>query len=348
MLQRLGNDRSTLAGPIRVLLERSVRSPVFGLARWPMLRIPGGGVGADSIERHLTDCFGTEVRVGVVLGPRRANQKPVLQAFGLDGTLLGYAKVGHNALTSALVRREAESLTSLGGRHPRSFQMPRLLHHGHWAGLDVLVMSPLSSDSRSTIPPATQMAAMREVASLAGVRRAPLAETTFWSRLRDSTRRLADSPDGDRLQVVFDAMEESDGAVQVELGGWHGDWGRWNMGMGDGVLRLWDWERYDPDVPIGFDGLHFVAQSVRPGAREERQQEEHFLRSVPQTLSALGVEPGQHELTLRLYLFEMGVRYIDALTYGATPALRRRNSWVLTLLERLSEQSLSLVSEEGP
>jgi hypothetical protein len=124
----------------------------------------------------------------------------------------------------------------------------------------------------------------------------------------------------------------------VSLGGWHGDWGRWNMAMGDGHLQLWDWERFDPEVPVGFDGLHFAAQRVRPGQRDEHRQEETFLRSVPETLAELGVHSGQHDLTLRLYLLEIAVRYVDALTHGATPALRRRTSWVLSLLERLLEQ----------
>ena len=132
----------------------------------------------------------------------------------------------------------------------------------------------------------------------------------------------------------------------VHLGGWHGDWGRWNMGMGDGILQLWDWERYDPEVPIGFDALHFAAQSVRPGEREARRQEAAFLGSAPSALAELGVAPGQHDLVLRLYLLEIAVRYVDALTHGATPALQRRTAWVLSLLEQLAEHP-HLISPEG-
>jgi hypothetical protein len=39
------------------------------------------------------------------------------------------------------------------------------------------------------------------------------------------------------------------------------------------------------------------------------------------------------------------VRYVDALTHGATPALRRRTAWVLSLLERLSEHPHPASSE---
>ena len=118
--------------------------------------------------------------------------------------------------------------------------------------------------------------------------------------------------------------------------------------MGEGILQLWDWERYDPEVPVGFDGLHFAAQNVRPGERAARRQEEAFLRSVPNVLTELGVPPGLHDLTLRLYLLEIAARYVDALTHGATAALRRRTTWVLSLLERLSEHPNPASSEGRP
>lgn len=336
MLRRIGNDRSALATPMRTVLERSVGSRAFALARWPMLRVPGTDPHADSIENHLADCLGNEVRVGVVLGPRRVNQKPVLQVFGLDGALKGYAKIGHNPMTAALVRREAESLSSIAGHDLSSFRVPRLLHHGQWNGLDVLVISPLSTDPRQQVPPRTRLAAMREVASLAGPTSAPLADSAFWSRLRETVRQLPGATDSLRLPVALDTIERSFGAVHVSFGGWHGDWGPWNMGMDGDVLQVWDWERYDAEVPMGFDALHFIAQAVRPGEREAWRREESFLRSVPEALAGLGVDVDHNDLTLRLYLLEVAARYAHALTHGATPALRRRTSWVLSLLERLS------------
>ncbi|HRD63908.1 MAG TPA: hypothetical protein PL137_23615, partial [Nocardioides sp.] len=87
----------------------------------------------------------------------------------------------------------------------------------------------------------------------------------------------------------------------------------------------------------GQAALQYAAQAVRPGQREEASQQETFLRSVPATLSALGVSPEDHQLTLRLYLLEIATRYVDALTHGATPALTRRTEWVLGLLEHHGE-----------
>jgi hypothetical protein len=312
-----------------------------------VLRVPATDQRADSIERHLARCLDMEVRVGVVLGTRRVNQKPVLPIFDLDGGLRGYAKVGHNELTAALVRREARALTRVGRHHARSFQAPRLLHHGQWAGLEVLVMSPLATDPRLEVTRSARAAAMDEVARLAGTATLPLAESEFWDRVLRSTALLHE-PHGERLRGLVRLVQDAHGADPVCFGGWHGDWGHWNMSMGDRGLQLWDWERYDPAVPIGFDGLHFAAQSVRPGERDGQRQEETFLRSVPTTLAELGVPAATHDLTLRLYLLEIALRYLDALTHGATPALQRRTAWVLSLLERLSEHPHPTPSGERP
>ena len=148
------------------------------------------------------------------------------------------------------------------------------------------MISPLSTDPRQQVPPPTRLAAMREVAALAGTTGA-----RPWPRARSGpgcarpsgcsrVRRTAS-----RSRPRSTTIERSYGADTVSLGGWHGDWGRWNMGMDGGVLQLWDWERYDTEVPIGFDALHFIAQGVRPGEREARRQEESFLRSVPEALA---------------------------------------------------------------
>ncbi|WP_182523402.1 hypothetical protein [Nocardioides dongkuii] len=337
MVQRLGGPASRLMRPARHLLERSVRSRALGLVPWPVLRVPAAPGGAESVEDHLADALGHDVRIGVLLGTRRVNQKPVLQVFDRAGVLRAYAKIGHNELTTDLVRREAASLTTVGHR-PRTFRVPRLLHHGRWSGLEVLVVSPLATDRDARVPPPARSAAARELALLSGTRDAALADSSWWCRTRRNASLLRDEPYGARLAAVVRAVEAASGPTTLRFGGWHGDWGAWNMGMGGGTLHVWDWERYDADVPLGFDGLHFAAQAVRPGDRQARTQERVFLDSLPVSLRPFRVPVSLHGLTLRLYLLEVGVRYVEALTHGATPALERRTSWVLSLLERLLDE----------
>jgi hypothetical protein len=341
MLRRLGNGRNRLAGPVRRVLEHAVRSPAFAWSRWPVLRVPGPGEGADSVETHLSEVLGTDVRVGVMLGPRRVNQKPVLQVFDLAGRLRGYAKVGHNELTAGLVRHEAAALREIQRHSPRSFRAPLLLHHGQWAGLELVVMSPLAV-ARHRVGRRARLAATREVLGLTGHPNGgndgPLAPGAVWQRLRADVDRLGSESDGARLASAAHGIEERHGADPVTLAAWHGDWGEWNMGMRSGVVQIWDWERFDPAVPAGFDGLHFAAQFVHPGQRDARHREEWLLRSVPEVLAGLGVPAERHTLTLSLYLLEIATRYVDGLVHGHAPDLRRRTTWVLSLLERLLAQ----------
>ena len=337
MIRRLGGD-TALAAPARRVLERCVRSRAFPLLRWPVLRVQGTDPDADSMERHLGEHLGTDVRVGILLGTRRVNQKPVLQIFDLGGTVLGYAKVGHNQLTAALVRREADALAAVAAHSPTAFAIPEVLHHGQWAGLEVLVTSPLRTTS-APVTHSTRLAATRELTRLAGTSETTVAASPHTARLRKHATELARSSQVDRFARALEALVNTDGDKTIQLGGWHGDWGQWNMGMDGAVLQVWDWERYDQEVPFGFDALHFAAQFVRPGEKLAQSQESDFLNSVPPLLNEQGVDRSRHGLTLRLYLCEIAARYLAALEHGATPALRRRTDWVLMLLERELRQS---------
>lgn len=335
MLRRLGTGRAPLSGAARGLLERSVRSRAFALTRWPVLRVAATAPGADSIETYLADRLGEPVRAGVLLGTRRANQKPVLQLFGGGGRLLGYAKVGHTATTAELVRREASSLRTVAALGPRGFRVPEVLAHGRWAGLEVLAVSALPTVPGREVGRRLLAEAMREVATLGGTTGSTLAASSFWSRLRHGADDLPDSHDAHALRACLELLEARHGGDLVELGGWHGDWGRWNMGLDHrGVLQVWDWERYDAQVPVGFDALHHAVQLVRPGRRDGERHEDDLLASVPGVLHEVGVAAHRHDLTLDLYLAEVGLRYVGAARLGATTPLLRRTRWVLDLLAR--------------
>ncbi len=64
--------------------------------------------------------------------------------------------------------------------------------------------------------------------------------------------------------------------------GRHGTWA-----TGDGVVELWDWERYSADVPIGFDAIHFQAQMVRHGREDTSAREAMLFDGVPDLLERM-------------------------------------------------------------
>ena len=182
-------------------------------------------------------------------------------------------------------------------------------------------MSALTTDPRGRVTPAARVAAMREVAHLHGRHRAHPGATATSGRGCDATPRgWSTSRGGPRLVAAAEALERTHGADPVDssaAGTVTGATGTW--ASGDGVLKVWDWERFDPEVPLGFDALHYAAQRVRPGEREAQSPGgRRSCASVPETLAELGVPSDRHDLTLRLYLLEIAVRYVDALTHGAT------------------------------
>ncbi|GAA1478322.1 hypothetical protein GCM10009623_27680 [Nocardioides aestuarii] len=348
MVGHLGGPRHGAIRPLRAVLARSVRSGALAAAGWPLLTVRGEDAGADSIERHLSSALGTRVRVGVMLGTRRVTQKPVLPVFAVEGGLLGYAKVGHNDLTAPLVRREAAALAALAQRPPAGFRLPTLLHHGRWSGLEVLVQSPLTSRPGESVPAAARIAATRELAGLGGTERCDLGDSAFTRRLVREVEVLPSSPERTRLARALDSVLTGHGADALTFGGWHGDWGPWNMGMADGTLLVWDWERYDPRVPLGFDALHHCAQRLRPGKPGAMERRHEFRLAVPEALSAVEVPAAEHDLTSALYLAEIGARYVEALSHGETPDLHRRTAWVLSLLEELAGLPTPPSSEGRP
>ena len=126
-------------------------------------------------------------------------------------------------------------------------------------------MSPLSTNPRQPVTPATRGSPRCARWSPSGHHSAPwptAASGRGCAATRAAARRAPTAPPRSR----GDAIEALRGRPRVTFGGWHGDWGRWNMGMGDGVLQLWDWERYDPEVPVGFDGLHSPRRASGPAS----------------------------------------------------------------------------------
>jgi len=132
--------------------------------------------GADSIEEHLRRVLDRDLTVSVHIGPARANRKPVLQLLAPDGTTVGFAKLGTNALTRRLVRAETVALTALRYARLSTVVVPRVLHSGQWQGHQVLVQEALPA-WRPRRPAGVRLpAAMREVAGALGVYRANLTD----------------------------------------------------------------------------------------------------------------------------------------------------------------------------
>ena len=94
----------------------------------------------------------------------------------------------------------------------------------------------------------------------------------------------------------------------VSFGAWHGDWAPWNMAAHDGRVMLWDWERFETDVPVGFDALHFELQKlIRVDGLAPRAAVTSWLRAGASSCAVRRASDSA-DLVVALYLLHVGAR----------------------------------------
>ncbi|TQN37557.1 hypothetical protein FHU33_4212 [Blastococcus colisei] len=294
----------------------------------------------DTIETHLAEALGRPVRVSLHVGPARANRKPVLQLLSDAGEVLGFAKVGINDLTRRLVVDEARSLTELAAADFTRIEVPRVLHHGTWRGLEVLAQSPLPIwQKRVPLSPAGLGAAMLEVAQVCGTGEEPLTTSRFWTGLDGALDGLADDDTVTQLRAAFASLTAAAAGTVVPLGAWHGDWTPWNCASVRGRVLVWDWERFEHGVPLGFDALHFHLQRAVVGRRADaRLAVAGCLSDAPALLAPFGIGRDEAAVVALSYLVALATRYLQDGQAEAGARLGVLGRWLLPeLVGRVSQ-----------
>ena len=343
MLNRHGGGAKRVG---RSLLAAAVRTGVLNLLPVARLQVSAAEpAGTDaSVASLLAQVLGREVSTGLILGTPRVNRKPVLQVFADDGSTMAFLKVGTDDFTRELVQREAANLSDVHAAELNVVKPPRVLHAGRLGDLELLLLAPLSSSQagarQAAAPPPLE--AMAEVASARGVTSERLSDSVFWKTTEDATAAMTDPGQRARLAEVVDSVARSHGSTEVVMGAWHGDWAPWNMGLSGGYVEVWDWERFTSPVPWGFDAVHYLAQRVRLDSAEVADQEQAFLRQVPDTLPTMEPHGRQQDSTLVLlcYLMTMCLRFSARTptgdgTSGQQTSLHPRGQWALDLAERV-------------
>jgi hypothetical protein len=295
-------------------------------------RVSAGG--AESIVAYLARKLDTELVVSVHIGPSRANRKPVLQLLSPDGDTIGFAKLGVNGLTRRLVRAETTALVTLHHIRLSTVVTPRVLHAGRWRGNQVLVQEALPAWRRRYPDPARLTAAMREVAGCLGITYAPLASSLYVKQLHERLSTV-DSP---ALGSALTVLTGRRGHVVLGYGSWHGDWAPWNMAMLADRVLVWDWERFTPDVPVGFDAVHHALQTRLERGTKARRAVDETVSRAPELLAPFGVPAGAAGITALLYLIDLATRYLVDRQAEAGARLGVLGSWLLPVLIRRVEE----------
>ncbi|HYN97179.1 MAG TPA: hypothetical protein VES42_25350, partial [Pilimelia sp.] len=317
-------------------LQRRVVAAAFRAGVGPVLFRDRLIVRGGPLEGHLARVLGEPALLSVHLGPARANRKPVLQLLGPRGEALGYAKLGINALTRELVDAEAAALAQLATLPLGPVSVPQVLHHGRWQGHALLVQSPLPVRLPRAAPPAAAAAeqvAMLAVARYLGIRRQRYAGSGYAARLRAAVAGLGDRPEAPRLRAALDAVAAADPALA--FGCWHGDWNGGNSAaLGDGRVLVWDWERFDADVPAGYDALHLRLQTAVAGpGTDPADAARVLLTGAAATLAPFDQPAPAADLAAVLYLIELGARYLRDRQAEAGARLGNVAAWLLPAVE---------------
>lgn len=343
-------DRRSAKDTLRqVLLRRGVeavlRTPA--MARTFMPHVLQVGPSEDSLLDYLEGVVGTNLRVSLAIGARRANRKPVLSVHTAEGTEVGYAKVGLTALANSLIDHEAKTLLVLAQAPvPKHFTAPNVIHHGTWAGSQVLLMESLRPSSQRTSQ-GVPVTAMAELASRAGITWESLAGSSWLGAIRAEGRRLAAAGEPGLADVTA-RYEEAFSAVRVPLGMWHGDLGPWNMAWEGDIPLIWDWERAQQGVPVGIDAVHFTCHSTLrdignlDGARAVLVGEgSQVLSTVHAALGHDGSGNRLRNAVLCGYLLSLAARFSVDADRPDGDAVRAIARWHVTVLDdQLARRSL--------
>jgi len=289
--------------------------------------------GADNVEAPLRALLGRDdVRSTMPVGPPHANRKPVLQICDGSGDVRGFAKVGHNELTGALVAAVAQTLRDLGDRSFVHVQVPQVLGATSWNGYPVLVLSALPLDQprlRGDAARQRLLDVIDEVAQAHGMATADWGTTALRDLLVDGLDACGDV--ATELSVVLAGIDPA--ATELRIGSWHGDLNPGNIAVVDRQCPVWNWERFGTDVPVGFDPLHHdLHRGITVEGTALRDAAMDLLDQAPGLLARWGVDAGTSRTVARIYLVTLAQRYAIDRQSDAGGDLGRLQSWLVPAL----------------
>ena len=272
------------------------------------------------------------------------NAKPTVRLFTRSGAVVGYAKMGWSPPTRQLVQNEGAALAALGGGFP-GLTVPEPLSAGRWQGsdgpdLEYLVTTALPSGLRPWRGrPETDAELLLAIAEC-GTRTAGAVASSTYQRTVDERLEAAQGRQPEEVAALrrwSARLREREDVL--EFGRWHGDWISWNLAATPAGGAAWDWEYSAPEVPVGFDVMHWHFQHRLAAAGGTLDTASQALTEGLPSLGALGVPRQSWSLVGELYVLEMLVRAVGLAAGGAgwNPKLHPR--LVTFALERATASS---------
>ncbi|RQX31874.1 hypothetical protein DLJ57_20145, partial [Micromonospora chalcea] len=153
------------------------------------------------------------------------------------------------------------------------------------------------------------------------------------ARLTAAVDALGPRPEAGRLRAVLKSVADADPVVA--FGAWHGDWNGGNSAvLADGRVLVWDWERFEADVPAGYDALHLAVQgAMSHDGVEPVEAARALIAGAGATLAPFDQTGGGADLVAVLYLVELAARYLRDRQAEAGARLGHVDTWLLPAVE---------------
>jgi hypothetical protein len=129
-------------------------------------------------------------------------------------------------------------------------------------------------------------------------------------RTRACIDELPPGPAAANLARLADVLERRHGRTLLHFSAAHGDWAPWNMCVASGSLFVWDWERFEPDAPQGFDELHHLLHDRLVRRRWSAERAVAACRGdAPRVLRQRGDPVERSGALVAAYLLSLGLRH---------------------------------------
>lgn len=299
-----------------------------------------GTSGPKGIDAHLREVLGKRVHVSLYIGPARAVRKPVLQVLDDRGRTIAFAKLGVDEFTTGLVRAEATAVAHLASAVTTTLRVPDVLHDGTWNGHALLVQSALARGAAVSASSPLVARAAREIASVDGLTTSLLGTSSYWMRLTGQVRALEPGPITDRLTRAVEEIARAHADTSLEFGCSHGDFAPWNMTLAGDHVLVWDWEKFERDVPVGFDAVHCDIQGgVVLGGAAPADAFAAAVDGAAVLLAPIG-NASSARLVVWLYAVDIATRYlVDRELEAGQTRMTDLAAWLPDVLDRATAAS---------
>ncbi len=294
-----------------------------------------GPPGTSNLVSHIEEHLGVVLHVAIALGPPRANRKPVLQLMTGNGNPVAFVKVGINPLTSDRVLTEARALGQLKDLTTPGLSVPEIMDIPAWQNTNFLATEPLDTWTTGRGDPDVRGRALRGLAAATAPLSTQLRDTQWWQGLRRRLQALAAAPEASRLGTAREVIELRIGNMHIPQGSTHGDWSPWNIAVHGSHVSAWDWERFMPHAPIGYDSLHYAVQEeIRLRGKAPREALVNVLERASLIVVENGADPELGNALFALYLLSQGEQHLTDRQLDAGSERGPISEWLIPVLER--------------